>query len=308
MNAKAQMIGVSVIAAAVSAVAWCLQASITNPVSELKLLEIGDIGGEYGSQFSQEYFYLPNDTMAGFVEIPAGEFLMGSDPAVDNMAYDNERWSAFQRQGRVNLSTYYISRYEVSTAQFKLFANETQHPVNGNSLPKNAFSPIVNITWTDALSYCQWLEEKIKNSESGPAAIKELLSQGWSISLPTEAQWEKAARGDKGNVFPWGNELTNRFANFSSQGIKPVGSTACESCAYSLADMSGNVWELTRSPYLAYPFSEDADVDLEGDALFVMRGGSYSDQINNVRAATRGGVDPGVRSPNIGFRLVISHE
>ena len=71
--------------------------------------------------------------------------------------------------------------------------------------------------------------------------------------------------------------------------------------------MSGNLWELTRSPLQDYPYDPDDDAeDLSADALWVMRGGSYADAINNVRSAVRGGVDPGVRNATIGFRLVIS--
>ena len=73
--------------------------------------------------------------------------------------------------------------------------------------------------------------------------------------------------------------------------------------------MSGNVWELTRSPLQPYPYSEDDDLETLGeDALFVMRGGGFSDGAANIRAAVRGGVDPGVRSGTIGFRIVLSNQ
>ena len=305
MSRKAQAIGVGIIAVAIVAVAWCLRsAEATFIAGEDSKKEIGAVS----DQFAQNLYYLPDDEYLGFVEIPAGLFTMGSDPNIDSMAYENERWSLTQKQGVVDVPRFYIGRFEVTTAQFKTFVNETDRTVNVSLLPQNPLSPIVNITWADALAYCRWLQQKLKTNNAIPPVIENLLSQGWIITLPTEAQWEKAARGENGQLFPWGNEITTDFANFSAKGIKPVGSMLCKQCAYGLADMSGNVWELTRSPYLPYPFSNDAAVDLTSDALFVMRGGSFSDSIGNVRAAIRGGIDPGVRNNAIGFRIVLTQQ
>ncbi len=305
MNSTSQFIGLGIIVVAITVVAWCLQSAETKMSSVASTtIEIGAVS----ERFNRDLFYLPNDNQLGFVEIPAGEFLMGSDPIVDRMAYDNERWSPRQKQGRVQLPLFYIGRYEVTAAQFKTFVNATGRAVNLSLLPKNPHSPIVNITWVDAMAYCDWLQKQLMKGESTPQTIKELLAQGWTLSLPTEAQWEKAARGDTGNIFPWGNEISNKSANFSDASIKPVGSLVCDDCAYGLADMSGNVWELTRSPYLPYPYTDKPVLDLEADALFVMRGGSFRDQMNNIRAAVRGGVDPGVRNNAIGFRIVLTQE
>lgn len=305
-HSKAQWLGVGIIAVAIVVVAFCLRQAETKVLASATTnqpLIIDDAQGLHS-----ELWYLPNDELLGFVEISAGSFLMGSDPAVDRSAYENERWSQTQKQGRVALPTFYMARFEVTAAQFKAFVNDTNRSVRGELLPKNALSPIVNITWADAITYCQWLTQKLKDNAQTPASIKNLLEQGWTINLPTEAQWEKAARGENGNIFPWGNNPSNQFANFGGKGIKPVGSLPCEQCAYGLADMSGNVWELTRSSYLPYPYRENAEPDLNTDALFVMRGGSFSDQLNNVRAAIRGGIDPGVRNPGIGFRITLTRE
>jgi formylglycine-generating enzyme required for sulfatase activity len=134
-----------------------------------------------------------------------------------------------------------------------------------------------------------------------------LLKNGWHVSLPNEAQWEKAARMTDGRIYPWGSTAQQSKANFARSGTMPVGSFDCAECAYGIADMSGNVWEMTRSPFQAYPY-EPGDVarDPHADALFIMRGGAFSDAANNVRAAIRGGIDPGARSPSIGFRLVLT--
>lgn len=259
------------------------------------------------AQFRSDAWYLPDEELLGFVEIPAGSFLMGSDPANDRMAFENERWSAQQRQGRVELPTYYIGRYEVTIAQYKAFLDASAYPADPIVLSSPANHPVTSVSWTDALAYGRWLERTLKESAATPDLLKELLQQGWRITLPNEAQWEKAARGFGNRIYPWGNQPSRERANFESTGIMPVGRFNCPECAYGLADMSGNVWELTISPFKPYPFATAIDrSNLDTDALWVMRGGSFSDGANLVRAAVRGGVDPGARRPNIGFRLVLT--
>lgn len=258
------------------------------------------------ARFSEALWFLPNDESLGFVEVPAGAFTMGSDPAVDRVAYDNERWSQSEPQGKVELPTFYIERYEVTVAQFGAFVIATQRAVDPQTLRAPATHPVTRVTWTDALAYAHWLEQQLRDSAQTPAHLAALLKDGWRLSLPNEAQWEKAARGADGRIFPWGNDPAPDKANFGRSGTTPVGSIACEGCPYGLSDMSGNAWELTRSPFQPYPFAMDGAVhDAQAEALFVMRGGAFSDPANNVRAATRGGIDPGVRNPSIGFRLVL---
>ncbi|MDD9895232.1 MAG: SUMF1/EgtB/PvdO family nonheme iron enzyme [Gammaproteobacteria bacterium] len=257
--------------------------------------------------FNKQAWLLPDDALLGFVEIPAGEFTMGSNPALDRMAYENERWSNLQRQGSVQLSSFYINRYEVTIAQFRQFVEDTGIAIDPAALQGDPSTPVSSITWPQAIAYTQWLEGKMRNSPQTPAPLMASLEAGAKISLPTEAEWEKAARTDDGRTFPWGSQPTSEFANFAGEGKRSVGFYACASCAFGLSDMAGNVWEMTRSPLQPYPYdAEDDDENLAEDALWVMRGGSYADTINNIRSAVRGGVDPGVRNNTIGFRVVIS--
>jgi len=257
--------------------------------------------------FRADLWQLPDEPMLGFVEIPAGEFLMGSDFVVDRQAYDNERWSETERQGRVNLPRYFIARYEVTVAQYRAFLATTGRAARPETLAATPDHPVTNVTWTDALAYGRWLKKSLQDSPAAPGALTNLLKTGWRITLPSEAEWEKAARGSDGDIYPWGAGLREERANFNSGAARAVGSTPCPECNYGLSDMAGNVWELTRSPYQPYPYSIADDRDnLDADALWVMRGGSYADGPANIRAAVRGGVDPGVRSDNIGFRLVLT--
>jgi len=257
--------------------------------------------------FRADAWFLPDDDLLGFVEIPAGPFRMGSDPRVDPRAFDNERWSASSEQGTVDLPVFYIARFEATVAQFRAFVEATAFRADAQALGGGLDQPVGFVSWPDALAYCRWLETTLRDSPRTPPQLSRLLSDGWRVTLPTEPQWEKAARGTDGRIFPWGNEPRQDRANFRGTKATPVGSFVCPECPFDLSDMSGNVWELTRSPYRPYPYDPSDDtLDLDADALWVMRGGSYADTDQNIRAAIRGGVDPGARRPFIGFRVVLS--
>ena len=169
------------------------------------------------------------------------------------------------------------------------------------------------MSWPDAIAYCRWLESTLKSSASTPPRIAQALRDGWQVTLPTEAQWEKAARGTDRRRFPWGNEPRRDRANFGSAGTVPAGRLACPECAFGLSDMAGNVWEWTRSPYQPYPYDPSDDrAGLDKDALWVMRGGGFADgpQLIRTTATRRGGAGraPAVyRVPRRRFTEVESH-
>ena len=267
--------------------------------------------------FRSDAWFLPDDPQLGFVDVPGGSFTMGSDPAIDPRAFENERWSRDRTQGTVDLPTFAIGRYEVTVAQFRAFADDAGFGADREALRGAPDHPVGSVSWPDALSYCRWLEATLRDWPGTPPLLRQRLADGWRVTLPTEAQWEKAARGTDGRLYPWGNEAPRGRSHFAppgrgagppaAPGPVPVGSFDCPSCPFGLRDMSGNVWELTRSPYQPYPYDEADDAgDLDVDALFVMRGGSFVDPAANVRAAIRGGADPGIRRPFIGFRVVMA--
>lgn len=254
-----------------------------------------------------EHFALPADPLWGFVSIPAGDFTMGSNPQRDRMAYENERWSSSQRQGRVDLPEYFIGRFEVTNAQFAYYLTETESSSAALFAALDPELPVTSVSLPQMLSYARWLDAQLRTSAATPAVLREALEAGSKVTLPNEAEWEKAARGTDGRLFPWGMQPSDAYANVGGSSLLPVGSHSCEPCSYGLSDMAGNVWELTRSALIDYPFAlSSAEALLDVDSLWVMRGGSYQDSINNVRTAVRGAVDPSVRNPTIGFRLVIS--
>ena len=258
--------------------------------------------------FRADAWYLPDEALLGFVEIPRGSFTMGSNPALDRMAYENERWSQLRLQGEVHLPRYFVARYETTQAQFNAFVRDTGLAQAAVDPARSGNYPVANVTWTEALAYARWLEGQLRASSLTPPSLSDFLNSGATVSLPTEAEWEKAARGTDARIFPWGSRPVAAYANFQSDGPAAVGSSDCSDCAYGLADMAGNVWELTRSPLQDYPYDRKDDlVPSAEDPLFVMRGGSYADPVNNVRTAVRGAADPGVRNDTIGFRLVISN-
>ena len=242
-----------------------------------------------------------------FVEIPAGPFTMGADRSTDPMAFDNEKWSPTAAEGTVDLPAFFIAPQEVTAGEFAIFAREGNWNVDPRALAIEAGHPVAFVSWPDAIAYCRWLEAKLKASSSTPPRIAQALAAGWRVTLPTEAQWEKAARGTDRRRFPWGSEPRRDRANFGSGGTVPAGRLTCPECVFGLTDLAGNVWEWTRSPYQPYPYDPSDDrAGLNQDALWVMRGGGFADGPQLIRATTRGAAEPGARRPFIGFRVAVS--
>jgi formylglycine-generating enzyme required for sulfatase activity len=303
------MLGAAILAALiVSVAAWTYYSLLSiAPGAEAGRLPQQPSTGPSLPGFRADAWFLPDDPLLGFVEVPAGPFVMGSDPVTDRLAFDNERWGDRGTQGSVDLPAFHIARYEVTVAQFKAFVDATGYRIDEQAIQGLPTHPVTSVSWPDALAYSRWLEKTLRAWPRTPPQLGWLFGDGWHVGLPSEAEWEKAARGTDGRIYPWGNEPRRDRANFGAKGTTPVGTFTCPECPFDLFDMSGNVWELTRSPYQAYPYDPGNDREnLEADALWIMRGGSFADTERNVRAAIRGGADPGARRPFIGFRVVIS--
>jgi formylglycine-generating enzyme required for sulfatase activity len=252
-----------------------------------------------------------------FVLIPAGEFIMGADRSKDRHAPSDEIPCHV-----LNVSDYYIGRYLVTNRQYQLFLEATGHrkPLfwkNGEYPADKADHPVVGVSFHDAAAFCRWAAQVT----------------GLSIRLPTEPEWEKAARGPDGRLYPWGNTWESGLCNNSEAKLgttTPVGkySPAGDS-PYQVADMGGNVQEWLSSLFGFYPYdpSDGREVqvyDEEAQTLLpkvnetgcianaemfeafkdksTLRGGSWRESKQESRCSYRSWAAPMHRSDDTGFR------
>jgi hypothetical protein len=178
-----------------------LQQDALSPVDRAQACDALAILGD--PRFRADAWYLPDEPLLGFVEIPAGSFLMGSLPEDEDASEDEIP------QHTVTLPTYYIARYPVTVARFRAFVDEGRYqPRNEDSLHGLPNHPMVNATWYDAVEYCDWLMERLQGWEGTPEPLATVLrKEGWQVLLPSEAECEKAARGTDGRIYPWGDEV-----------------------------------------------------------------------------------------------------
>jgi formylglycine-generating enzyme required for sulfatase activity len=258
--------------------------------------------------FREDRWYLPDEPLLGFVEIPAGRFWMGSE---DNDAYDDEK-----PRHELDLPTFYMARYPVTVAQFKVFVEQSGYEYYPDCLKGLPSHPVVWETWYEAMKYCRWLDEKLHDEECVPEPLRTVLKGNPSLhaTLPTEAEWEKAARGTDGRKYPWGEEFDSQKANTGEAEIGGTNAVGCftdGASPYGLLDMSGNVWEWTRSLlYFDYPYSkkleEREDLDAERETARVVRGGAFSSVPRITRCTYRVRGIPFDRIDDFGFRVALS--
>jgi formylglycine-generating enzyme required for sulfatase activity len=263
-------------------------------------------------RFDPELWYLPRKPASGFMEVPAGPFLMGSDKRRDREAQDDEL-----PQHEVDLPTFYLGRYPVTVAQYGAFVAATDRPLAPRSLEQPANHPMSDVTWHDALAYCRWLEKRLRaaaparleaeRSAEGRRLWEGIASGSLRLMLPSEAEWEKAARGADGWIYPWGDEIDPERANYDATGVggpSPVGCFPRGASPCGCEELSGNVWEWTRSEDRPYPYeARDGREDLAGAPLRVLRGGSYISNSGNCRCACRNRLAPSSWHRLFGFRV-----
>ncbi len=240
--------------------------------------------------------------------IPDGPFLMGTDEVdTENEGVElgfPQPWYEDERpQHSVRLKGYYIDRYEVTQEAYLQFVRKAGHPppphwVNGVYKVGTGKHPITFVDWYDANDYCLW-------------------NKKW---LPTEAQWEKAARGSKGRRYPWGDVFDAKRAHLSpasdvAMTLAPVGRYPEGSSAYGVHDMVGNAWEWTASWYMPYQGSKlrkrefgmkhRAVRGLSFHSLGHYPGGAYPRVLEvYARATTRSYDPPSERLSDLGFRCI----
>lgn len=163
--------------------------------------------------------------------------------------------------------------------------------------------PAVGVSWFEAMAYCRWLDARMKGVDPG--------REGYIVRLPTEAEWEKAARSGDSRRYVWGNDpWDEERANISDSGIghpTSVGMYPQGATPTSSLDVIGNVWEWALSLYRDYPYKpEDGRNDLEAEGARVVRGGSWNGDRRLARCSVRGWDCPDFFDPYCGFRVVLS--
>jgi formylglycine-generating enzyme required for sulfatase activity len=271
-------------------------------------------------RFDPEQWFLPKEPLLGFVEIPAGKYLMGSSNDRDGNVGENE-----SPQHDVNLPRFYIARYPVTVAQFGSFVNESGfEPGEMNCLGGVKNHPVVRVSWHEALRYCEWLTKQLsiisewQLEESGLSEQEQVFWHGFvdgrlHVTLPGEAEWEKAARGKNGRIYPWGGEFDPEKANTSETGIGTTSAVGCflgGASPYGLFDMGGNAWEWTRSILRDYPYQQNdgrEEIEAIGDERRVVRGGAFFNYRTFARCAYRDydHSRPDSRYYNVGFRVIV---
>ena len=229
------------------------------------------------------------------VRVPAGEFLMGTDPAKDNFSRPDE----FPLHS-VGVSEFYISKYEVTNTEYAAYARANgilfEFPAGRDE------HPAVHEAWHQAVAFCKWVSDII----------------GREVRLPTEAEWEKAARGTDVRLYPWGNnwepESLNCALGIGGETTPVTEHSPAGDSPYGVADTAGNVWE-----WVADWYDENTYADRVKSGLIVtdptgpvtgthrvLRGGSYYFRQGGTRAARRFKYIPASRCYDIGFRVVVS--
>jgi formylglycine-generating enzyme required for sulfatase activity len=232
-----------------------------------------------------------------FVRVPAGEFWMGSNPEKDELAKNDE-----QPQHKVHLDEYWIGKYPVANRQYRAFVQASRRPAPGHweagSIPAGKEDhPVVNVSWQDAAEFCRWAAK----------------ASGQRLRLATEAEWEKAARGADGRIYPWGNEAPDAArCNFNSNvgDTTPVGDYSPQGDSpYACADMAGNVWEWVNDWYDGPYYQKSPPRSPAGPPsgeYRVLRGGAWDDDWVSVRSAYRVFLDPTDMGYFDGFRCARS--
>lgn len=220
-----------------------------------------------------------------WIDIPAGEFLMG-----DNF---NDGWLDEQPVHTVYLDAFKMSKYEITFEQYDLFCEETGRRKPDDRGWSRSNRPVINVNWDDATAFCNWLSSKT----------------GKNIRIPTEAQWEKAARGTDQRKYPWGNNEPNCAAtnyNDCNGRTMPVGSYPFDVSFYGVYDMAGNVKEWCSDWYDAAYYSVSPLNNPTGPdtgTQRVHRGGSWKTPAEGIRAIDRDGTRPENFGSRNGIRI-----
>ena len=224
----------------------------------------------------------PTVAEAAMIAIPAGEFTMGSENKIERPPHT------------VFVDTFEIDQFEVTNEQFEKFVAETGYVTDAEKAGDTSWRyyskdkpqhPVVKVSWNDAKAFCEWGGKR----------------------LPTEAEWEKAARGTDGRTYPWGSDWNVNKANTKEAGYRGtiiVGSFPAGASPYGVMDMAGNVSEWTSDwfqPYPGYP-GGDSEAQYFGEKYRVIRGGGWFSDQNLARTTERSASSTTLANDDVGFR------
>jgi formylglycine-generating enzyme required for sulfatase activity len=250
------------------------------------------------SSSNEIIFELAPGVQITLLRVPAGEFLMGGDSAVDKFAKSDEK-----PQHQVTLAEYWIGKYEVTNRQYKAFVDATGHnkPYDWKegSYPTGKENyPVVYIYWQDAIDFCNWA-----------TSLLQKLEPELTLRLPTEAEWEKAARGTDGRIYPWGNQdPTEELANVwpFTKNLTEVGKYPKGASPYGAEDMAGNASERVSDWYDENYYTVSPSANPTGPTsgtTRVIRGGSAFSEFYTARTAERDSLSPTTTHGYYGFRV-----
>ena len=243
----------------------------------------------------QKYRNFINSVGGEMLLVPSGQFTMGTDRAD---ASPNE-----QPSSRVTLGAFFMARFPVTNVQYEKF--DSAH-ARKRAPWANDNHPVIYVSWTEATAFCKWLSQK----------------EGKKYRLPTEAEWEYAARGSDGRLFPWGNEFSSgKFANFADARTNlvwrepsiddgyaetaPIGVFPLGASPFGIEELSGNVHEWCNDWYAPYQNKERTNpIGPGGGQQRVLRGGSWRSRVASLRSVARSSNLPAFQSNDIGFRVV----
>jgi formylglycine-generating enzyme required for sulfatase activity len=262
-----------------------------------------------------------------WVEVPAGRFWMGAQKDDPNgRLYDPDAEDRESPAHEVALDAFRIARYPVTVAEFQPFVEEQGYhrevwwatggfgtfdrPDDWDEQVHHPNRPVTGVCWWEAMAWCAWQDARLRRAVGGLQ-----VGSGEQLRLPTEAEWERAARGDDGRRYAWGDqapdaERSNYKMNVgdpSPVGVYPNGATPA-----GVQDLTGNVWEWCLDGFDDKWYQEwrqqglvDIPVRSGAASSRVLRGGSFGDGAEDLRAAFRGGFQPEDRDQGGGFRCVL---
>lgn len=214
------------------------------------------------------------------IAIPAGSFMMGSDSSPDA-----------KPPYKVDVAAFSLDKFEVSNGDFKQFVTATSYQTDAEKAGEKGWTafadgkddhPVVKVSWNDANAFCKWAGER----------------------LPTEAEWEYAARGKDALAFPYGNTFDPKNQNGKDSGVRgttAVGSYPAGASPFGVLDMAGNVWEWTNDVAKHYPGNTNQS-KLYGDNLYIVRGGGWFDTQDHLTTFNRNSATAVTANDDLGFR------